>query len=686
MTVALNSPVLKLLMIEDDRHDYLLTKEMLSEVSAPVYEIDWVQTYDAGVEALHRGLYDACLVDYRLGAHTGLDYIQAAGGWDSKVPILLLTGQQEGDIDSLALKLGAADFLVKGKVEGKALDRAVRFSIQRHQLLRAAASERARLASFGGEVGRALTRAGTPAEVLKPCAAAMVRTLAVHLAQIHVFNPKRGELTLTASEGILSVTPPNVVPAAVDFIQGEPFLSDPALEDHRLGDREWMIKHQIASAVTYPMFMNDHLLGLITLYSPFAIPRKVIDELGSVAPGIASYLARLALEAQIRRTQQLDCVGKMAAGLAHEFKNNLMVIKTHVDRAMEACSQTPNAKDRLHLINEVTDSATHLAQQLMLFARPQNTEPEPLDIHRTLERMRPMIQGALDQRVSLHLQFKADRPVVEADRSSLQQVIINLAVNARDAMPQGGSLTIGTDNVVVDHKKAATNPDAVIGRFLHLAVSDTGCGMSPETLSRLFEPFFTTKEPGKGNGLGLATVFNIVRQHRGWIEVSSELRVGTTFHIYLPESTREVPKEATANPSNSKNAESNGCPPVQGNRQSVLVVEDEPVLREVAEETLKRANFEVTVAASGQEALRLWGERGGRFDVLLTDLSMPEGITGVQLASELLSKNPELKVILTSGYAPEMVESELGGRSAMFLAKPYPPSLLPETVHKCLGI
>ena len=684
MESTLSIEPLKILLIDDDRQEWILLQDLIATAGHGPCQVEWVGTFEEGIEAVQTGTYSACLLDSRIGARSALEFLEAIHTKPRQFPVLLYTGNGSPAAEEAALRAGAADYLIKGKTDAATLQRAIRFSIERHRLVATAAGERARLASFGAEVGSALTRAGAPEQVLAPCAEAMIRFLPIQLAQVYVFSPQRGELTMTANEGVLASEPPPLAPAAVDFINGEAFLSYPATEDHRLADRQWLIKHKVVSAVTYPLMLNGHLLGLIILYSQEVITRSAVQEVGSVAPGIGAYLARLSLEAQIRRTQQLDCVGKMAAGLAHEFKNNLMVIRAHVERAMQDCARDSITRERLDLIVGVTENATHLAQQLMLFARPQGNDSKPLDLNKTLMRMRPMIQGAVDQRIGLTFTCTADPAVIEADPGSLQQIVINLAVNARDAMPDGGTLVVRTDNVKVDSTRAATNPDAFVGRFVRLQVTDSGCGMSPETQARLFEPFFTTKGPGKGNGLGLATVFTIVRKSRGWIEVSSEIGKGTTFSLYLPECDTPVAEGEEAPPANGNSSEAQAS--VHGNQQTVLVVEDEPVLREAAEQVLRNANFEVTVAASGQEALKIWQERQGKFDVLLTDLSMPEGITGMQLATQLTQSNPRLKVILTSGYAPEMVESEPECRDALFLQKPYPPSLLPETVSKCLGI
>ena len=673
---------LRILVIEDDREDYLLTQEQLKGAYATPCVVEWRSTIQEGLAGLLKGEFDACLTDHRIGLHTGIELIESSKAHGCLVPVLMLTGQREPMVEEQALRAGAAGYLIKGTVDGSAIIRAIRFAIAHRRSLQAAAADKERLAALGAAVGRALTLPGTVAEVLQPCAEALSQALPIELAQIHVFYPKRGELRMTASAGKLSQQPPEHSLAAIDFVQGGAFLSCPASEDHRLGDTAWLTSQGIRSAVTYPLNLNEHLLGVITLYSRDTLSNPLVSELGSVAPGIGSYLARLSLEAQVRRTQQLDCVGKMAAGLAHEFKNNLMVIRTHVDEVLRECKQRPDLVERLQAIIAVTSSATRLAQQLMMFSRPQGLEPRPLDLNDTLKSMKPIIQGALDQRVCMRFQCDAQRPIVEADTGLLHQVIINLAVNARDAMPEGGSLLIQTDNVDIDSTKAATNPDAVVGRFVRLQVTDIGSGMSPETLARVFEPFFTTKGPGKGNGLGLATVFNIIREHHGWIEVVSEVGKGTTFRIYLPESSKPLPAPIEVDGKSEDPTSTPAC----GQSQRVLVVEDEPVLRMAAETALTKANYRVFGAASGQEALKVWDEQEGGIDLLLTDLSMPEGMSGVQLAEQLVRRKPGLKVILTSGYAPEMVDHNLRVQDTLFIQKPYPLSALPESVGRCLGI
>jgi CheY-like chemotaxis protein len=256
----------------------------------------------------------------------------------------------------------------------------------------------------------------------------------------------------------------------------------------------------------------------------------------------------------------------------------------------------------------------------------------------------------------------------------LEQIVMNLAVNSRDAMPRGGKLHIGTSLVEIGQAYAGQHADARPGSFVCLTVTDTGCGMDRKTLERIFEPFFSTKEVGKGTGLGLATVYGLVKQHQGWVEVSSTVNVGTTFNIFFPAAQRALQEESLPQV----------AAPVRGGNETIMVVEDEPVLREMVCEILKQHDYQVIEAASGVEALRVWDEFDGRVDLLLTDMVMPEGMTGRELATQLKKRKPDLKVIYSSGYSPESNGRELSQFDTVFLAKPYMPPQLARTVRQSL--
>lgn len=253
---------------------------------------------------------------------------------------------------------------------------------------------------------------------------------------------------------------------------------------------------------------------------------------------------------------------------------------------------------------------------------------------------------------------------------------MNLAVNSRDAMPKGGSLLITTSMVEIDAANAQKHPDSRPGRTVLLSVKDTGCGMDRKTMERIFEPFFSTKEVGKGTGLGLATVYGIVKQHQGWIEVKSEVGVGTTFEIFIPAAAKgcEVAADVVAAPAHM----------IKGRNETVLLVEDEPILREWVKEVLLGCNYQILEAGNGVEALKTWDEHNGNISLLLTDMVMPEGMTGRDLARQLRSRQPGLKVIYTSGYSSEIMGSDSEFSDGPFLPKPYTAPQLAQMVRDSL--
>jgi CheY-like chemotaxis protein len=285
-----------------------------------------------------------------------------------------------------------------------------------------------------------------------------------------------------------------------------------------------------------------------------------------------------------------------------------------------------------------------------------------------------MLRRLIGEHIHLECESAAGLPCVFADACSIEQVLMNLTVNARDAMPEGGQLTIRTAAVETDVDYVWRNPEARAGRFVCLTVTDTGCGMDSVTKSHIFEPFFTTKGVGKGTGMGLATVYGIVKQHNGWVEVTSEVGAGTTFQIFLPV-TEKSPDIIVEKPS----------PPLRGGQETVLMVEDELLLKELVQCVLEEQGYRILAASSGAEALQIWNEHNGEIDLLLTDMVMPGGMTGRQLAEQLRPRDPHLKVIFTSGYSQEVVGRDFALQEGInFLPKPYHPPTLVHMVRNCL--
>jgi CheY-like chemotaxis protein len=292
-----------------------------------------------------------------------------------------------------------------------------------------------------------------------------------------------------------------------------------------------------------------------------------------------------------------------------------------------------------------------------------------------------MLRGLLGEHIAFQFNPAPDLPPLCADAGMMEQLLVNLVINARDAMPRGGRLTLSTSQQTLEPVCSLLNPEARPGHFVCLTVADTGCGMTQNTLGHLFEPFFTTKEPGKGTGLGLATVYGIVKQHQGWILVDSQLDVGSTFTIFLPRTANPADKVAPV----PQPGQLVGKETMARGNETILVVEDESALRELVVNILELCGYRTYQAETGVAALPVWEKHKDEIDLLLTDMVMPEGMSGRQLAERLQAQDPGLKVIYTSGYSPGMAGKDIALLEGFnFLAKPYPPSRLALVVRECL--
>jgi PAS domain S-box-containing protein len=367
------------------------------------------------------------------------------------------------------------------------------------------------------------------------------------------------------------------------------------------------------------------------------------------------------VEEQLRQAQKLETIGRLAGGVAHDFNNMLSIILGYG----EAILQTLHHDDPLH--NEIKEivkageRSAALTRQLLAFSRRQTLQPRVLDLNVVINNLEKMLHRLIGEDVELVLSLAKDLARVKADPGQIEQVIMNLAVNARDAMPQGGKLITETSNVILGERYSESHADVVPGRYVMLAVTDTGCGMDRQTLAQIFEPFFTTKEKEKGTGLGLSMVYGIVRQSGGYIWAYSEPGRGTTFKIYLPQ-TQALPEAKEEH----YRVEKSG-----GNGRHILVVEDEDALRKLTETILARLDFHVTVAANGGEALQIVEKSGLKPDLVITDVVMP-GMSGPALVERLRRKHPDLGVLYMSGYTDTaIVHHGILDPSTPFLQKPF---------------
>jgi signal transduction histidine kinase/ActR/RegA family two-component response regulator len=367
------------------------------------------------------------------------------------------------------------------------------------------------------------------------------------------------------------------------------------------------------------------------------------------------------------RQERLAAVGQLAAGLAHEFNNILTIIQGHAVLLMEEPGLSNDSRKSVTHICEGVERITTLVKQMLAFSRKQVMQQRVVNIKESMNEFADMLRRLLGAHIALTFDIRPDLASVTVDPEMLQQIIANLAVNARDVMLDGGQLHISADEIKFDQADLAGISDRRAGSFIRLSVADTGPGIAPSVLTRLFEPFFTTKEIGKGTGLGLATAYGMIKQNAGWIEVDSMLGEGTTFRIYFPVAANQpAPKPAPA--------------PAPAASETILVVDDEEVLRNLVREILESLHYRVLAAASGQEALQLWETHKDSVNLVLTDMSMPDGMSGNDLALKLLADRPGLPIIFSSGFLPEQDNPQ-----RLFLAKPYEPDDLARAVRSALA-
>jgi PAS domain S-box-containing protein len=418
-----------------------------------------------------------------------------------------------------------------------------------------------------------------------------------------------------------------------------------------------------------------------SLYAEDNVITPVRDEGGEVTNFIAikqDITERKELEAQLRQAQKMQGIGQLTGGVAHDFNNLLAVIRGNADLLlMDGEQLSGRASECLKQVIAAAERAATLTRQLLAFGRKQVMQSQPVILDQVIGNMIKMLKRIISEDIDLQCHFASGPRCVEADPGMMEQVLVNLVVNARDAMPRGGQLAITTGLTNVDTVYTQTHPEARAGEFVCLTVRDTGTGIVPEHLPRIFESFFTTKETGKGTGLGLATVCSIVKQHHGWVEVSSHVGVGTTFRLLLP-----------ALPPNCRPAAAAETEPeLHGGTETILLVEDDNAVRLTTRRLLERFGYKVCEARSAGEALEIWRGQSKGIALLLTDIIMPQGVTGRELAEQLRAEKQGLKVIFLSGYGEDVSGGDtdfVRRTKSRFVQKPCSSHTLLETVRECL--
>ena len=636
----------KILLVDDDEDDFIITRDLITRIGCSRHALDWVSNYDDALTAIRRAAHDVCLLDYRLGGRTGLELLRDTQPFNDRPPVILLTGQGDREIDVEAMRAGAADYLIKSQLNPDMLERTIRYAIRDRCAQENLRRERDLISRImeTSPVGIVVTD----------------QSGKITFANLHA------ETILGLTKGMLESRTADVLEWPLADADGNPLPGRPLPLKQVLqtGQPVHDVCHTIEIA-------GDRRTLLSVNATPLLDATRKIDGL---VVTIEDTTGRLALEAQLRQSQKLESVGQLAAGVAHDINNILTVIQGHAGLVLGTLPPDGDAAQSLKQICTASERAASFIRHLLMFSRKQVCQIKILDLNAVLRNLEYMLPRMLAEHIALHTCYQPGLPPIAADTSMMEQIVINLMVNARDAMPKGGQLFMETSAVEIGPAQIRQNPGARAGAFVCLTVTDTGCGMERKVLQRIFEPFFTTKEVGKGTGIGLSTVYGIVQQHHGWVEVASEVGLGTTFKIFLPVAQKPVPAAPVVSPPQT----------VNGGEETVLVVEDESHLLEMTRRLLERYHYRILTAPSGVEALQVWEQHEGRIDLLLTDMIMPGDMSGVDLAGELKKRKPGLKVIITSGYSSELVGKDFGQGDILFLAKPYQPQQVARIIRATL--
>lgn len=471
----------------------------------------------------------------------------------------------------------------------------------------------------------------------------------------------------------------DVVAVEPVFRYQTPMIIESARTDERLRAVQHLMEPTLNSLLIVPLVVDDQTVGTIVASDP---PREIsADELRlawRVAEQASNALTRIrlrerqrSLEEQLRQAQKMEALGQMAGGVAHDFNNLLTIMRVSSQLMERRIAQDDPLWENLQHLSTALDRATDLTGRLLSFSRKEVIEAAPLNLNRIIEQLEPMLRRVLGESIELVCHLAPDPWAIKADSTQMHQILVNLVLNGRNAMSEGGTLTIETANVVLDNEYADSQVDASPGPHVMLVVSDTGIGMDDEVKNHLFEPFFTTGQKGRGTGLGLATIYGIVKQNRGHIRIQSEKGLGSTFRVYLP---RCPEKAARVDPFHR------WSPPrrVQG-KETILVAEDEPIVRGLAQEILQDHGYQVLAANDGLHALELARQHEGPIDLLLTDVVMPR-MNGRDLAEKLGIHHPETRVLYMSGYTDNVVlQRDVLDRGVTILPKPL---TLESLLHK----
>ncbi len=628
----MDNALIRVLLVDDDEDDYILTRNWFGEFQGACCDLDWVDNYTNAKDAIAHQNHDIYLVDYRLGIHNGLELLREAIADGCYSPFILLTGQGDREIDLEAMKAGAADYLEKSQLTAPLLERSIRYAIERKQ---------------------------TEQKIRQQAALLDVATDAIFVRdlenQILFWNK--------AAERLYRCQKEEAIGKKTQHLWHENDMS------HLQEALQLLMKN---GSWEGELYQRTKCGQAITVESRWTLVQEFGDRPQSILVVNTDITEKKQLEAQFLRTQRLESIGTLASGIAHDL-NNVLAPILMTAQLLESHVHDERSRRLLPILITNAKRGANLVKQVLSFTRGIQGERTILQLKHLITEIQQIVKETFPKSIEISTQVPQNLGTISGDATQLHQVLMNLCVNARDAMPNGGKLKISAENFLVDENYVKMNLDAMVGPYIVINVIDTGIGIQPEILERIFEPFFTTKELSQGTGLGLSTVLGIVKSHGGFINVYSEAGKGSQFKIYLPaqepiETIEEVEQELP-----------------QGNGELILVVDDEAAIRDITKTSLESHNYQAITACDGIEAIALYAEHREQISLVLTDMLMPsmDGITTIRTLQKI---NPDVKIIAVSGLSTsDKVDKAYERGIKAFLSKPYTINQLLQAINTIRG-
>ena len=632
MIPPIQTDSLDVLLIEDDEDDYLITRALLDKAQTIDARLEWVRSYDEGLEAVLTDAYDACLVDYRLGARNGLDLLNEVNEQGGvRTSIILLTGQGDLEVDLNAMAAGAADYLSKEQIDAPLLERSIRYAVERTEAER---------------------RIRQQAQYLDKARDAIM----AHDMDGRVIYWNKGAERLTGySRADMEGTPAYDVlfrPEQHDALQ--------ACRATVMEEGEW----------TGELHMHTKDEDELIVESRWTLVRDATGRPQSILVINTDITERKELESQFLRSQRMESIGRLVGGIAHDLGNLLVPILLGVKVLQRRIDEDDKALRTLSMIQQSAERGSDMVEQVLAFARGVEGERVSIQPKTLIREVEKITNETFPNRITIVTEGPETLDPIMGDATQIQQVLMNLCVNARDAMPESGTLSIRAQNIRLSEQDARRTLDAEPGPYVCLQVADTGTGIPDDVVDKVFEPFFSTKPEGEGTGLGLSTAYSIIKSHDGFIDVESS-DAGTTFDVYIPIAETDAERPAAAETPTQQT----------GDGERVLVVDDEAFILETAAETLESAGYRPTTANGGEEALQIAATEP--VDVVVTDLRMPN-MDGFTLIRQLRDRFPTLPIIAASGMADGRTDKAVEAGAQAFLAKPFTAEKLHATLQDVL--